>query len=130
MIDEWQPQAAINEINITLLRVICGQTLPATASQIPDIDSDQQQQLAGFIKSNEQQWQPILAQLSQHELIALAFFYTRAEEKWSNFVAGSDNPAIWIFRYLKRQKELPPKVVIKQLKDETKNRFIPYGSVL
>lgn len=130
MIDEWQPAASVTQIDVALLQLICAQTSPEQPSQIPEIDASQQAQLASYIQGTEQLWYSVLDQLEVSEMLALAFFYTRAEEKWSAFTAGSDNPAIWIFRYLKTNNQLPEKTIIKQLKKETKNRFIPYGSVL
>jgi hypothetical protein len=130
MIDEWQPHASVTKIDISLLVWVCTQTFPDQPAQIADIDAAQQAQLASYIQCSEQQWQSVLGEIEDSKLVALAFFYTRAEEKWAAFTAGSDNPAIWIFRYLKKGQNLPEKSVIKQLKSETKNRFIPYGSVL
>lgn len=83
-----------------------------------------------WIQQPQDVWQPLFMLLSQPQMIDLAHFYVIAEMTQSGFESGDKNPAIWVFRYLKSENNLPEKAVIRQLKSLTDNRFIPYGSVL
>ena len=87
-------------------------------------------QAARWISLSEDEWQPLLEGLSDAELLALAEFYVKAEMTAAGFESGAGNPAIAVFRYLKRQGRLPGKEVIRALKAETTNRYIPYGKVM
>ncbi len=87
-------------------------------------------QAQGWIALNEHDWMSLFAGLSDEQLLSLAEFYIRAEMTLSGFESGADNPAISVFRYLKDQGRMPGKDVIRALKAQTSNRYIPYGKVV
>lgn len=83
-----------------------------------------------WIKQPQEVWHPLLMLLSQQQMMDLAHFYVISEMTQPGFEAGDKSPAIWVFRHLKSENNLPDKAVIRHLKSLTDNRFIPYGSVL
>ncbi|MDF1764634.1 MAG: hypothetical protein P1U57_14635 [Oleibacter sp.] len=127
MLEQWQPANDHSQ-------------LPPTTAQLRQLSECQDpkqltddaviKQAKSWIALSESDWQPILADMSADELIGLAFFYTRAEMCLQGFDSLASNPAIWVFRELKQSGRLPDKAVIRALKAETNNRFIPYGSVV
>ena len=108
------------------------QTLAATAADLLQgkDDPDLLQRAAGWIKLSEAQWHEACSTLTDDELLAVAGFYVKAEMTLSGFESGAANPAIAIFRHLKQLGRLPGKDVIRALKAETANRYIPYGKVM
>ena len=133
MVDVWQPaNADSGQPDLTLLQTLAGLSdAIENNTDISDIVSDDELTLArSWIQLSEENWQTTIEALNTENRLGLAFFYTLAEMKLSGWEARDKNPAIWIFRYLKKNKQLPEKEIIKLLKSKTDNRFIPYGSVL
>lgn len=134
MIDEWVPSTEGSaKISASELQ----QCLAVTALMASDSSQAEQQlgedtvkTLRSHIQLTEEQWQPALETFSADELFQLATFFTLAEMKFSGWQCGAKNPAIWIFRTLKRNGQLPEKDAIRHLKSLTDNRYIPYGSAL
>lgn len=136
MVDIWQPNATQTathtntaQINVDLLQQIANLSDDVDAI-FNALTAEQQQYVRQWIQLSEQEWQAQLPHIEESALFPIAQFYTLAEMKLSGFEAGKNNPAIWIFRYLKQQQKLPEKSDIRALKAQTDNRFIPYGSVL
>lgn len=135
MINEWQPAKAstTSPIDLPLLQKFA--QLGEQSSQQSDtlasqVSPEQQQQASAWLHLQEADWQPVLQQLQPAQLFPLAIFFTLAEQQFSGWQCGKRNPAIWIFRWLRKHDQLPDKERIRQLKKLTDNRYIPYGSVL
>ncbi len=134
MIDEWVPSTK-GSANISAS--VLQQCLAVTALMADNSFQAEQRlgeetvnTLRSHIQLAEEQWQPALKTFSADELFRLATFFTLAEMKFSGWQCGAKNPAIWIFRTLKRNDQLPEKDAIRHLKSLTDNRYIPYGSAL
>lgn len=133
MIEQWQPaNADTTQPDLTILNGLAAQVeqFEQDAQLETLMDPQQSQQLRSWTQLSEAQWLPILEQINQPQLLQIATFYVVAEAKLSGWECGDSNPAIWIFRYLKKTAQLPEKHIIKSLKSKTDNRFIPYGNVL
>lgn len=133
MVDVWQPADLTNNTpDLTVLQKLATAAVQLELQgDVSDLLNDQQLASArSWMQFSEENWQAAIEQLSNDERLQLATFYTVAEVKLSGFEARDKNPAIWIFRYLKKTQQLPEKDFIKALKNKTDNRFIPYGSVL
>ena len=129
MIGEWNPSATTTET----------ETLPtndelrhhAAASAPPaDVSEPLRTRAANWIRNDQSEWEQAISELEDAELINVAFFYIRAEQTLSGFESGANNPAIRIFRYLKSQGRKPDKDIVRKMKAETDNRFIPHGDAL
>lgn len=130
MINEWQPTTAIN-ISALKSLVPVGQEVLQKPVQLSDwVSKELQTEAQGWLRLSEKEWQNTLNDLSTEQLFPLAAFFTLAEMQFSGWQCGDSNPAIWIFRWLRSNKQQPEKEAIKKLKQLTDNRFIPYGSVL
>lgn len=134
MINTWQPSnASSNAIKIDVLQRFAelGQQILQSPIQLNKEVSQEDQALAqAWLKTPENDWQSIIAQLEKEQLFPLAAFFTLAEMQLNGWQCGSTNPAIWIFRWLRSNQLQPAKEQVKQLKKLTDNRYIPYGSVL
>ena len=129
MIGEWNPSATTTET----------ETLPtndelrqlAAASGTPaDVSEPLRTRATNCIRNDQSEWEQAISELEDAELINVAFFYIRAEQTLSGFESGANNPAIRIFRYLKSQGRKPDKDIVRKMKAETDNRFIPHGDAL
>ena len=132
MVDVWQPTSdAGNAPDLTVLKNLALQSDALQQGQpLATINDSELASARSWIQLSEAAWQESIQQLTDLERLQLATFYTVAEVKLSGWQARDKNPAIWIFRYLKKNGQLPEKEFIKALKSQTDNRFIPYGSVL
>lgn len=130
MINEWQPSAAV-DLSVLKSFIPYGQEiLQQPVDLAKTLASSTQKQAQSWLKLSEEDWRPALQALNINELFPLAAFFTLAEKQLNGWQCGDSNPAIWIFRYLRSEQALPEKEKIRQLKQLTDNRFIPYGSVL
>ncbi|WP_297533185.1 hypothetical protein [Thalassolituus sp.] len=129
MIGEWNPSATTTETETVptsneLRQLAAAADNPASAAE------QLRNRAANWIRSSQSDWEQSLSDLADAELINIAFFYIRAEQTLSGFESGSNNPAIRIFRYLKSQGRKPGKDIVRKMKAETDNRFIPHGDAL
>lgn len=134
MIDEWVP-ASDNSANIApaLLHKCISVTALMTKNSRQaetELGDTLLRQVRAWLLLSEEQWQPALRLLTADELFQLAIFFTLAEMTFNGWQCGAKNPAIWIFRMLKKEGQLPDKDAIRHLKSLTDNRYIPYGSAL
>lgn len=131
MIDQWEPNRP-SALDPTVLQQLadCSQTLITQGASGLTLPDDTLRRAQQWIQTPEIQWLDVLPQFDQSTLLALAEFYTVAEMILPGWQAKDKNPTIWIFRYLKKQQQLPEKEIIRALKARTDNRFIPYGSAL
>ena len=129
MIGEWNPSATTTETEAVptsneLRQLAAAADNPASAAE------QLRNRAANWIRSSQSDWEQSLSDLADAELINIAFFYIRAEQTLSGFESGSNNPVIRIFRYLKSQGRKPEKDIVRKMKAETDNRFIPHGDAL
>ena len=75
-------------------------------------------------------WQPLADQLDDEQIRKLVRFFTLAEEQLPGWEAGDASPVIWLCRILKQRDQFPDKELTRWIKDHTKNRFLPYGSLM
>ncbi|ASP40312.1 hypothetical protein CHH28_17225 [Bacterioplanes sanyensis] len=129
MIEQWQPATATGAIDSSLLLHLASESHQAEELNSALLDTAQLQQLQQWTQQPEQTWQTVLTSLDEQQLLAIARWYVKAEEHYG-WQVGANNPAIWIFRYLKQQQRLPAKDEIRAIKAMTSNRYIPYGKVL
>lgn len=87
-------------------------------------------ELQRWMKQPRSQWQPVLESLETETLIDLVRFFTLAEQRWAGWEAGDKNPAIWICKVLKPRGAFPDAELTRWIKDNTDNRFLPYGNPL
>ncbi|UXD87020.1 hypothetical protein [Thalassolituus hydrocarboniclasticus] len=134
MIDEWVPPgggaASINAPMLQQCLAVTGLMADNSEQAAQQLGEERLKTLRSATQLGEEQWLPLLATFSAEELFQLATFFTLAEMKFSGWQCGAKNPAIWIFRSLKKNGQLPEKGAIRQLKSLTDNRYIPYGSAL
>lgn len=134
MINTWQPAITTpSEIDQELLSYFAQLGLQVIQGDVrlnSHVNKDQQSLAQGWIRLPETDWQSAIEQQPLDNLYPLAAFFTLAEMQLTGWQCGSKNPAIWIFRWLKRHQQQPEKAQVQALKKLTDNRFIPYGSAL
>lgn len=126
-IGSWEPNAAPTTIPIAAVEAAIG------LMQYADFPSDAPAAvtpLKAFAKSSAEVWQETFATLSSEELKILARFFTLAEATWADWFGGDKNPVIWICKALKKRGDFPDKDLTMWIKQNTDNRFLPYGNAL
>ncbi|MDP2609194.1 MULTISPECIES: hypothetical protein [unclassified Oceanobacter] len=134
MIEQWQPASSQTGTpdSDTLQQLLAA--LP-TAQEATVINSDQLdagalKTVQSWIKLDEAAWQAALTAMDTDQLLPLAAFFASAEQQLEGWHCGSSNPAIWIFRYLKKQGTPASREQVRAIKALTDNRYIPHGSAL
>jgi hypothetical protein len=67
--------------------------------------------------------------LSNTEIEHLIRFFTIAEMQLSGWEAGDKSPVIALIKLLKAREAFPEKTFIRWIKQNTDNRYLPYGPV-
>lgn len=74
-------------------------------------------------------WQSACESLDNQQIHHLIRFFTLAEMQLSGWEAGDKSPVISLVKILKSRDAFPEKDFIRWIKQNTDNRFLPYGPV-
>lgn len=83
-----------------------------------------------MMKAEREAWQPCLVDQNRNTLLALAKFFTVAEQQLPHWHGGDKSPVIWIARHLKQRGEPLDRDTVLWIKAHTDNRFLPNGPIL
>lgn len=126
-IGSWDPNSKPS--NISLESVLAAIELLQN-NAFPEQAPEALLTLKPFAKSEQALWEDTFAQLDDDQLRNLARFFTLAEAKWTDWFGGDKNPVIWICKALKKRGAFPDKDLTSWIKQNTDNRFLPYGNAL
>lgn len=136
MIGSWQPnstqQVTINPDELTELLAI----LAPNSNDFSNVDLQSNipeallNEAAGWISQSYDSWQNAVNTLDHNQIWLLAKFYALAEEQLDAFSAQENNPAIGLFKILKKRGATLTKADTQALKSLSSNRYIPFGKVL
>lgn len=134
-VDTWDPSqdnAADNSsINIDVLLRLAKISFNGQLDQIDQaLSSDEISDYRPLMKQHKEEWFKVSADLEQHTIVHLIRFFTLAEAQLSGWEAGSKSPVIWLCRELKSRGAFPDAELIAWIKDNTDNKFLPYGNIL
>jgi hypothetical protein len=123
----WSPASSdeglpINALH-TALEIMLNESFPSAAPEKVSA-------LKTWMSKPYSLWTETLANFDVEQLSTLVRFFTLAEATWSDWPGGDKNPAIWCCRELKKHQAFPDKTFIEWIRNNTDNRFIPYGNVL
>jgi len=94
------------------------------------LSSDEISDHRHLMKQHKEEWFKISPDLEQHTIVHLVRFFTIAEAQLPGWEAGSKSPVIWLCRELKKRGAFPNAELIAWIKDNTDNKFLPYGNLL
>lgn len=94
------------------------------------LSSDEIVDYRPLMKQHKDEWFKVSADLEQHTIVHLIRFFTLAEAQLPGWEAGSKSPVIWLCRELKKRGAFPDAELIAWIKDNTDNKFLPYGNIL
>ena len=82
-----------------------------------------------IMKLDGHRWHSLCEAFSNEEIEHLIRFFTRAEMQLSGWEAGGKSPVIALVKLLKTRNAFPEKTFIRWIKQNTDNRYLPYGPV-
>lgn len=85
---------------------------------------------AHLMKRHKDDWFKVSGNLETHTLVHLIRFFTVAEMQLPGWEAESRSPVIWLCRELKKRGAFPDAELIAWIKNNTDNKFLPYGNLL
>lgn len=136
MIGSWQPNSTKKKsINPNELSELLALLSPySNEFSSIDLQSNIPQALlneaAGWISQSSDSWQNAVSSLNHEQIWLLTKFYALAEEQLDAFSAQENNPAIVLFKILKKRGATLTKADTQALKSLSSNRYIPFGKVL
>lgn len=92
------------------------------------ISASDQASLRPVMRLPAQAWEAFASKTDEDEILAWVKVITLAEERLSGFDVGSRSPVIALVRHLRARGELPEEL-LKWIRANTSNRFLPYGSL-
>jgi len=135
-VDTWDPSqnndadnTAIIDIDV-LLRLAKVSYNEQLAQISQALTSDEISDYRHLMKQNKEEWLKVSPELEQHTIVHLVRFFTLAEAQLSGWEAGSKSPVIWLCRELKNRGAFPDAELIAWIKENTDNKFLPYGNLL
>lgn len=94
------------------------------------LTDDDRNSLKAWITLDWTIWEPVITQLTADELCHLMQLMTLAESHIGGCDAGAKSTVIHAFRQHKSKFGAPDKELVRWIKANTQNRFLPYGPVL
>ena len=135
-VDTWDPSQnsdATNsdDINIDVLLRLAKISFNGQLDNLSEaLSSDEISDYRHLMKRHKEDWFKVSADLEQHTLVHLIRFFTLAEAQLTGWEAGSKSPVVWLCRELKKRGAFPDAELIAWIKDNTDNKFLPYGNLL
>jgi hypothetical protein len=94
------------------------------------VDDQTQQVQSGLMRLGKEPWMQAAASLNEQEIIHLIRFFTKAESLLAGWEGGNESPVIWLAKGLRAQGGKLEKDLLLWIRNNSDNRFLPYGSVL
>ncbi|WLD57319.1 hypothetical protein NFC81_11395 [Salinispirillum sp. LH 10-3-1] len=125
----WDPTQKPNHPELTRVRGWTAQAWPS-ADALVQLSDDDRHTLQAWITLDWTLWEPVISQLTASELVHLMQLMTLAEGHIGGCDAGAKSTVIHAFRQHKAKFGAPDKELVRWIKANTQNRFLPYGPVL
>lgn len=94
----------------------------------PELTSEQIIWLKPLMRQEKKYWQSC-KNLTITEIKQLVYFFTLIEEKYNECEAGNDSPVIALNKLLKQKNEPLNKEDLLWIKQNSRNKFLPNGSI-
>ncbi|MGB1907128.1 MAG: hypothetical protein ACPHN3_07325 [Spongiibacter sp.] len=131
-IGSWTPESekAALQIDTDWLNTCIAISESDALDKLPaPFSESEQQHYSAFMRLPQDTWQQAVADLNNDQLIQLIRFFTVAEERISGWEAGAESPAIWINKVLRQRGEKLSTDMLRWIRANSRNRFIPNGSL-
>lgn len=135
-VDTWDPNQNNNTDNTdTINRDVLLRLAKTSANgQLDQLNqalaSDEISNHRHLMTHHKEDWFKVSEELELHTLVHLVRFFTLAEVQLTGWEAGSKSPVIWLCRELKKRGAFPDPELIQWIKENTDNKFLPYGNLL
>lgn len=129
----WEPgggkEAPPREVELDELRRFVQLARDGGLEDLPRaLTSDELSKGAGLMKLEQEAWQ-VAEELPDDEIELLVRFFTRAEMELPGWEGGRRSPVVWLVKILRARDAFTPELR-RWIKENSDNRFLPYGSVL
>lgn len=127
----WDPSAQAASSAITpepalIERLISLSRDEKLAELAVQIDSTEQQTLAGLMRLEHSTWESVGAKLSDEDALHLIRFFAMAENL-PGWEAAEKSPVIPLARVLRKRGVKLQRDLLQWLREVNQNRFLPYG---
>jgi hypothetical protein len=133
-INVWSPASNENsgyKISIDFLKSLINRIETSNNSEITNLLSVEEQQKHKSIMTQEkEQWQKLATKLESEELVTLIRFFTLAEVTYEEWGADEKSPVISLAKSLRQRGYSLDKELLKWIKENNPNKFLPYGPLL
>lgn len=126
----WEPNQENIKPDIERVRQWAEQHWAQKADLERQLDDLDKASLQRWIALPATQWQSVLAALTPDQLVNLMRLCTLAEQHLPGCEAGDQSAVIHAFRTHRQQYGAPDRSLIRWIKANSQNRFLPYGPVL
>ncbi|ODS23321.1 hypothetical protein AB835_09585 [Candidatus Endobugula sertula] len=132
--DIWNPtQKSIQSsyvINMTFLQSIIQLMEDNDSLSVESLLTHEEQQKHRFIMQlPKEQWFAIKDSLSVDDIHLLIKFFTLAEMQFSDWTGKEKSPVIWLTKILRQKGKILEKELLLWIKENSSNKFLPYGAL-
>ncbi len=127
-VGDWQPEpqplAKLDQAQVARLL----QLLNESGDELSWVSAELEW-VTPLAKASKAAWNESSSTLEQGDLVNLIRFFTRLEQAqgWSQ---GADSPVIPLFKALKKQQGAVDRELVQWVKQNTDNKFLPFGPLL
>jgi hypothetical protein len=131
----WSPQGEQNKQAIEIKPEWLQQFIQISENNQLDniaslIEPSDQTRMAGLMRLESEAWMQAAQSLKDEEIIHLVHFFTVAEMQLPDWNSGDKSPVIWLAKVLKQRNKRLNKEQLLWIRENSNNRFLPYGSIL
>tara|TARA_B100000686_G_C16756050_1_gene955573 strand:+ start:563 stop:1000 length:438 start_codon:yes stop_codon:yes gene_type:complete len=127
-VETWDPGSPNSQVSEKKLRRLLDAARLLSEPRF-GLDSSEILAFSKYAKYPDTDWLAVTEGLTADELISLVRFFTLAETCLPGWEAGAKSPVIAMVRQLKERGQYPADLT-SWIKENTKNRFLPYGSLM
>ncbi len=133
-VGSWNPESNSSNINIPVDVALVQRLLAiAESGKLDNLDramTAEDQQQNAIMQADASEWEKVLKNYSEEQLISLVRFFTVVEVQLSHWVGANKSPVIRINNILKKRGSKLSKEMLIWIRENSNNRFIPNGAVL
>ena len=128
-VQAWEPQGAVIE-EAFLRRCIRLSEEGRLNSLAACLTPGEKRQRSGLMQLEPAAWQQAAATFSDSEILHLVRFFTVAEMQLPGWQAGPKSPVIGLAKALRSRGQKLEREILLWIKENSDNRYLPYGPVL
>lgn len=135
MTEVWDPNAEHQKLTYVIEKDFLQEVIQRMALCNDDnieslFTTDEKISHQAIMRQTKEAWFTAIDDLTESNLLTLIRFFTLAEVQYDNWTADDNSPVIWLAKRLRQQSKSLDKELLKWIKMNNPNKFLPFGPLM